>query len=86
MLGLGSGLASVILGSWPAAVLGVALTGASVLLNGPFYRFIGKARGSVFMVRSIAFYSVMLLVILAGAGVGVVQHLLRRRLAAGDRR
>jgi glycosyltransferase involved in cell wall biosynthesis len=79
LLGVTAGVAGAIGQSAPLAAVGGILVLASVALNTPFYSFIRRARGLGFMLGSIAFYSLMLLVILAGSGVGIVQHLLRPR-------
>ncbi len=88
VLGMGGMVAGAVAGSWPAAGGGAAILATSVLLNTSFYRCIRKARGLRFMLQSVAFYSLMLLVILGGSVVGVVQHLSRRRKGrqgAGER-
>ncbi len=79
LLGVAGGLVGAITRSVPIAGVGGLLALVSVLLNAPFYFFIRRARGLGFMFSSIAFYSLMLLVILAGSGVGMLQHLFGRR-------
>ncbi len=72
-------LPALLTGSLPLWLLTLLSLAAAIWVNRRFYGFIQRERGTLFMLRSVLFYTVMLDLILVASALATARHLLAGR-------